>query len=269
MDAKTIMQIIKTNKIVIYGNGYIAKRLYNLIQKLGYTKNVLNIAVTKVASDDIGINGVKLIPISDVDRDVLILLAVHNAVAAEMEKNLQDLGFRQFIWIYPYLFEMEIGQPIRKHQQIKIVTLIDRAAYSYELPIYYLTLKDYCTENIYNGKLYVKFFSAYVTTEMAEKRWQKFQQRIEECLKEGFQQDHSIKVNEDYYLMDGAHRLVLAKYFHKDTVFVDVYAGHGEFYSAEGLGGDVFLKEPDLPRYYTPDEIADIEATNRELQISW
>lgn len=101
---------------------------------------------------------------------------------------------------------------------------------------------------------------------MAKKRWKRFQKWIEQCLENGYQQDYSIKVNEDYHLIDGAHRLVLAKYFHADTIFADIYAGHGEFYSEAGLGGDVFLREQDLPKYYTEDEIAVIKKALREIQ---
>ena len=268
MDAREAIQIIKTQKFVIYGNGYIAKRLYRLIQRLGYERNVVNIVVTKAAASGIGVHGSPLHSIAEVNRDALVLLAVHNTAALEMKRTLLALGFEHFIWIYPYLFEMEMGSPIKKCQPIETDALIKRYTRSCGLTIYYLTLKDYCNENIYNGQLYIKFSSSYITTDMAEKRWKRFQRRIEQSLKNGYQQDYSIKVNEDYHLIDGAHRLVFAKYFHADTVFADIYAGHGEFYSEAGLGGDVFLHEKDLPKYYTDDEIAAIKAADRELRGS-
>lgn len=266
MQAAEIIDLMRIRRFVIYGNGYIARRLYNIIKKLGLEHNVLNVAVSNPNPNDSGVNGQPLCAISEINQNDFIILAVHNAVADTMKRTLIKLGFSDYIWIYPYLIEMEIGQPIRRNYPVPTDILIKYLPIAYTWAIYYLSLADYIEKGLYGGSLYIKFASTYVTFEMANRRWARFQRRIDECLHNGYHQDYNIKINEGYSLIDGAHRLVLAKYFHVNSIFADIYIGQGEFYAAEGLGGDILLHEKDLSKYYTADEIASIKAADLELR---
>ena len=266
MEIMDVLHLIKTRQFVIYGNGYIARRFYNIIKNLGLEHNVLNVAISEANPDDIGVDGKFLCSIKDIGRDAFIVLAVHDAVADEMKRTLIELGFSDYIWIYPYLIELEIGSPIKSNCSIPTDALIRCLPNAYAWAIYYLTLKDYVDKDLYHGSLYIKFASLYITSEMAFNRWERYRRRIEEHLCHGYYQDYNVKINEEYDLIDGSHRLVLAKFFHAKIVYADIYAGHKNFYCQKGLGKDILLLGSDLSNYYTPDEIARIQAADRELR---
>ena len=266
MEIVDVLHSLKTRHFVIYGNGYIARRFYHIIKNFGLKHNVLNVAVSDYSPHDIGVDGKPLCSINDVNRNAFIVLAVHDAVADEMKRTLIELGFEDYIWIHPYLVDMEIGPPIKIDYLIPTDILIKCLPSAYSWAIYYLTVADFVDKDIYHGSLYVRFLSTYITRETAVKRWERYQRCIEDYLRNGYRQDYSVLVNEAYELIDGSHRLVLAKYFRVKAIYANVYTGHKDFYFQKGLGKDIILGDLDLPKYYTADEIAAIKAADRELR---
>lgn len=266
MDISKLIQLISAEHLVIYGNGYIAKRLYNCIKKMGYANHIENVAVTDSINGEIGVHGKKVVSICDINKNSLILVAVHNTVADEMKRILKKLGFVNYVWIYPFLFDLEFGNPIRKDELVPMKVLTQCLPAFYNPAIYYLSLMEFCHNGQHDGDLYVKMLSTYTTHDVAKKRWDNFCFRLKECLERGYLQDYNIKINESYILLDGLHRLVLAKWFHVTELIADVYSGHGSFHSQFGVGGDILLHEEDLSKYYTSDEIERIKAADLELR---
>ena len=262
-----VMGLIKNQNFVIYGNGYIAKRLYCIVQEMGVASNVIAVAVTKKKDDENGVDGKPVKEIKDIRRDVNIIIAAHDAVSAEMENNLKRLGFKFYVWIYPYIIELELGKPIKKNCTVPVKDIIANMSKSYSPAICYYTLQDYCSNKNYSGELYVKMMEKYTTKETAQKRWNRFRSRIDECLKKGFAQDYNIKVLNNFNLIDGMHRVVLAKYFGKNVLNADVYIGGDEFYSKYDVGGDILIRENDLHSYYNDIEIQRIKEADKKLRV--
>ncbi len=262
---KDVLSLIKTKKFVIYGNGFIGKRFIKQIERMKCKNQISAIVVTNLdeKSNSVG-DGLK--SVYEISKNSLVFIAAHESIATEMREVLDSIGVSNYIWIYPYLIELELGEPIERNRKVKIKDLIRNLSKSYAAAIYYLTIKEYCRDYTHDGSLYKKMTSHYTTEHTAKKRWEIFRRKIDKCQENGFSQDHNIKVLENNNLIDGMHRLILANFFGECYLYADVYKGDGSFYSAEGIGGNVFLQENDLIKYYTKKEIDMIKEADKELK---
>lgn len=264
LQIQDIIHIIKTKKFVIYGNGFVGRRFYRQVQKMGYASNVVAMAVTNLNDKKTGSELVKAI--SDVNRGYLVFIAVHDVSVFEMKKKLDSLGFFDYIWIYPYLFNLELGEPVKKNISMKIFDFLEKMSDVYFPAIYYLSVKDYCSRNIYGGRLYIKAIANYTTLETAQKRWDRFSNAIDRCRKEGYFQDHNIKVDENNNIIDGLHRLILAKCFGQQEILCDVYHCEQKYYSRKGIGGSICIDREELKSLFALDEIEEIKLSDIELR---
>ncbi len=266
MRVNDIKNVLMNEQFAVYGNGYIAKRFYKQLVKIGASNNLAAVAVTEKTEGITGINNKPVTKISDINRDMRIILATHDAVADEMKAVLEKLHFKSYIWIYPYLFDMELGEPIERNRSIALSDLLKINLKVYHLVIYYLSLKDYCNENKYNGELYKKLMIHHSSVETANRRWENFRKKINKCMTNGFTQDYNVKVLENYNLLDGFHRFAMALYFGGYVINADVYKGDKEFFTKDAPGGDVLIGENELTAYYAPNEVEDIKRATEELR---
>lgn len=260
-----VISIIKKDKFVIYGYGFVGKRFYKQVQRMGYSENVIAIAVTDIG-DEKNTDYVTVQSIYDISKESMVFVAVHDASVLDMQEILDKIGIKKYMWVYPYLFDLELGTPICKDKTVCINDLLTQMNDIYMPAIYYLSLKDYCGANIYNGELYIKMSTAYTTLETGKKRWERFCKTIDECRERGFKQDYNIKVDENNLLIDGLHRLVLARYFGESDIICDVYHCDDEFYSEKGVGGSIRINEDELERFFEIEEIRAIQNADVELR---
>lgn len=268
MTTLDLLNIIRTNEFIIYGNGYIAKRLLEQLKRRGYDSHVKAIAISNVLQSNTGIAGKPLIPINMVNKSSLVLIAAHDEIAKEMQNTLRKLKIENAIHVYPYLFEIELGEPIEENIYVEVSKIIKCLRHGCMPEIYYLTLKDFCGKNIYNGSLYRRMAMHFMAEHTAEMRWQKFKETIIRCKNDGFKQDYNIKICKDFSLLDGLHRLMLARFWGIEQLLVDIYDFEGDYYSDNNNGMNVCLQKSDLARYYTANEIKAIEDTALELYYS-
>ena len=266
MTLKEIEGLIKTSSFVIYGNGFIARRFFKQIKMLRCETHVSAVASTKLTSYEIAMNGNPVLPIETIDRNTLVFIATHDNAANEMKKYAEALGFTRVICIYHYLFDMEIGEPIEKNVSVNVRDLIINLRSGCLPAIYYLSLRDYLGINKYDGSIYKRAYMHFTTPESAVKRWERFTDRINQFESIGFSQDYNVKVSKDFCLMDGLHRLILAKYYGVKTLCADVYDCDGEYFSENIFGSKTLIKENDLEKYYSPMEICEIEHADELLK---
>lgn len=263
MQTSDLLKCMREEYFLVYGNGFVAKRFYRCIKKYHCLDKFAGIVVTN-ANGRVGADGKIVRSISRADKKFLILIAVHNANAKEIEYHLANLGADHFIWIYPNLIDLELGEAIKNDCRMNLHNILDRNCNNYVLAIYYLSLVDYCHNNYYDGSLYMKFCSSYIEASTAKKRWESFKRRIDNGIKNGYKQDCNIKINEDCVLIDGFHRVALARYFDIQEIYADMYSGHGEFYT-ESCAGNILLADQELLKYYTRDESAAIKMAAQEM----
>ena len=233
---------------------------------MGYEDNVLAVAVTNYSYGIIGVNGKPICSIADVDKNNLVFIAAHDEVAKEMQNIVIKQGIKHSISVYHYLFDIELGEPLKRNVKVGVDELFASLKHGYMPAVYYLTLNDYSHGNVYNGSLYKKMCMGFMTEDTAEKRWERFKKAIDKYLKDGFEQDYNIKICKDYSLIDGLHRLIFAKYFGVDELKADIYDCDGDFYSNSNPGMDVCIREEDLSEYYNTEEIEAIQAASLLLK---
>ena len=111
-----LQERLQTSRIVIYGTGHIGKKFFRALRKNGFEQNIVCFAASQNPSDLVEIEG---IPIRgpeclNVADSLLVCVVVHEALRDEMIHTLQQLGVREYVWIYPFLYEMLLGQPLKK-----------------------------------------------------------------------------------------------------------------------------------------------------------
>ena len=264
MTVSELAYLLQTKSFYIYGNGYIAQRFFTCVENLGALRNLAGVIVTKADGRTIGINGKPVASIEEIrDTGALLLIAVHDAVVKEMEAVANRLGFQNVIWIYPYLWQLELGEPVKKNYSISVVQLAVAQKF-YNVVIDYLAI-----QHILEGKssnLYIKMQCAWSSSNVAEKRMVAFKEKILDVVKNGTHGSPPVKITERQELFDGMHRTAMALYFGMKTIEADVYSGAKNLYGENGIYRKGVLLEEDLPKHYTSEEIDEIKEANRKIR---
>lgn len=264
MTASELARLLQKKKFFIYGNGYIAKRFFECVKNFGALQNLNGFAVTKTDGKTIGIDGKPVVSVGEIrDRDSLLLLAVHDAVAQEMEVAANQLGFQDVIWIYPNLWQMELGEPVKRNVKISASQLAAAQEF-YNVAIDYLAIRHFLAGR--SSGLYVKMQCAWSTPQVAEKRMESFKARIRAAVQNDTHAFAPIKITESQELIDGMHRTAMALYFGMQTLEADVYSCAKALYGKDGLYSKGVLLAEDLPKYYTQAEIDEIKDTYWEIR---
>lgn len=229
MNSLDLLKIIEKKDIVIYGTGYVSENFYTMlkIQKLAHKvkcfvvsdstkicKNIYNVPV-KVFEEEI----------DEIKRsDIYVCIAVHESIKSEIEKYLLKYNINNYVWVYPYIFELVLGIPIINHIEIETKKIIFQQKYdSYAFAVRYLAIDNYYGQNEKGYELYLKALYLQCEKKTAYKRLDNFIQLIKSWEKNGYQDNYTIKIDEKYRLIDGTHRLTLACYYGMERIYCDVF----------------------------------------------
>ena len=204
-----IIDKIKNNPFIVYGAGGHATKFVQAVEEMGYRHNILGFAVT----ENVG-NNKKIQVIEAVDRDTFIVIAAHDKNARQMERTLKKLGFQKYISIYPYLIEICYGEAYQIGETIDVDSFLEECKYGNYLAVHYLAI-DYIMGNNNIGKdLYMHVLGNCSNEQTTKQRWESFSTRVDNYKRGiGFEAYH-IKINpQDKFILDGYHRICLAKYF--------------------------------------------------------
>lgn len=219
------INILQTSKFVIYGAGFWAQRFYNCLKKLGCENNVIAFAVTEQSNNgDKTLFNKEIKLIENVDCNQKIIIAAHNNSTAQMKKTLDDLNFCDYIMLYPYLVQMELGTPIKTNQEINVCEFISQMPDIYYMTIIYLAIENYFHKNKNGDELYIKMQSEFADRKTAVRRLKALHSKISTYSKDISLNDVNVKLNmENNVIIDGNHRMALAKFFNIESVFADIY----------------------------------------------
>ena len=223
MDAKTLIEEIGKNKIAIYGTGYVAQRFYETLVRNDLESHLL-FFITSSGGENT--KGYEVLSINDsrIKKDILILIAVHEAVKDEIVKELEERGYFNYIWIYPELYELILGNPIKKSVRIPVKNIWQSNRDNYCMAVRYLAIDNYYKKNTYGYFIYKMSMSLYNNTDTSEKRLQQFIALIQSWEKIGYNGNNKILISDNYGYIDGAHRISLASYFRQEYILCDIYS---------------------------------------------
>ena len=218
LNLEQLFNMINEGSYYIYGAGGAAKRFFEGLCELGLTENCKGFIVSKKDMKKIK---EEICLISD---NVQVFIAVHKVYLHEIESLLEKNHFKKYYWIYPLIFELEYGSPVKKNVIRETDELVSRMRSLYMLAIFYLTI-DYCLgKNTFGKDCHIRFHMKDVSGHSAKRIEELFEQRIKKYLKTGEVEPYPIMINvQEDYCMDGNHKLIISKYFHIPEVNCNIY----------------------------------------------
>ena len=262
MNTREFLETIKKNKIAIYGTGYVAMRFYDTLIKKNLTKNLVSFITTNGGSE---INGYKVLSISDCRIDnILILIAVHEAVKDDIIKKLESLGYINYIWVYPFLYRLMLGEPVKSNIKVPIYKIVENYKDNYLLATRCLAIDQYFNKNDIGYEIYIKVISLFCSKETAEKRLRQFKKLIENWEQNGYDEKQTISILDNFQCFDGMHRLSLAVYFKQEYVVCDIYNNYKEIHELHN--SNAILTNQSANRLNLENEIINLlEYKNKEI----
>lgn len=261
---KGVISQLKENSFVVYGAGSMGKRFVRCISEMGLKDNFSGYAVTEIKDSLYVAEGI--IQINQIERDQLVIIAAHNEAALQMEQELNNLGFKKYIVIYPYLLELEFGTPVALDVKINVDKLLKKCPPYLYNAVVYMAIDSALGHNMYGGDLYLRMMHALSrNNRTAEMRWQSFQKRIDAYTRGEYEDRYNVKVNlEQNYIIDGVHRIILAKYFGIPHIQADLYQFESKKFE-QVFKNFVYVNE-NLERYFSKDEITLMKTALKNIQ---
>lgn len=227
-DVRELEELLRKKKIVIYGAGYVAERFYRSLKKKGIDKNVICFVTTKGKEKQAC--GLQVISIDDLknEESLIICVAVHESIKNEIIELLEDRGIYNYIWIYPFQFQMMLGIPVRENIKVPLSDIVLKERDYYGLAVRYLALEQYYNKNEIGYELYIKACSMSCKKETAKARLDNFIKLIKSWEKDGYDETRPSSILNDYTVIDGTHRIAIAVYEKKSYIVCNMYLEDSE-----------------------------------------
>ena len=272
MSTESLLTRLSKKRLVIYGTGFVGKKFLSALKQHNLYANITCFTVSEnVKSYDDEIEGIPVRYINELDeekKNMLFCIAVHESLVKEIENNLEKLRIKEYIWVYPFLNEMFLGQPLKRNVLVKIDQIIESCLNNYGLAVRYLAVEQFFGKNQIGYNLYVRFHALYCRRETAEQRLIEFCNLIKNWKERGYDKRKRILINSQYEVIDGLHRITVAKYFGEEYVVCDVFSNKISAASLQGnkaLLTEQALRESDFDK----EEGEVLRKVNQMLKATW
>lgn len=244
---------LENENIVIYGAGSVGKRFYQLLKEKKLAYKVVGFAETD-CNEHVNELGVYVKKISLYKRNYPIAIAAHYVLLTEMEENLKVLGFSNYKWIYPELFDIAYGNPIKKNIDISVIALVKNSKNMYTNILYLLAIEAIEKENSVGLELYRKYMQSFCSEQTTMLRIEYLKKRISEYKQNVIDDNYAIKLNNNKsIILDGAHRVMLSYYYGIPLLKADLYNATYKDYI--NFSRTVVLDTNTIETIFTGDEI--------------
>ncbi len=261
-----LIRLLENKRIVIYGAGFVAEKFYRALFMRGLGGNVECFVVSGRDEERRELHGKPLISLDKFvnGEDALVCLAVHDVSRDEIEASLESRGILNRIWIRPYLFDLVLGKPVEKGVEMPVKVLVGQCT-DYRIAVRYLAVEQYFKKNSLGYGIYVKAMGVYCGTATAEKRLEQFLRLIENWERRGYRRDSVILADRKGEIIDGAHRITLARYFDTDRVVCDIYQTSSDYYEWIGSGA-LLTRKKAAEAGFTAEETDRIEDAYQRIR---
>jgi hypothetical protein len=225
-DIDEFIKLMQNKRILIYGAGYVASIFLEALRKHGLEQNIAGVVVTEsvTAQKYLGEYQVKTFHCADLKENMIVCVAVHEAIEKEIESALIQRGVIDYIWIYPFLNALYMGRPVKEKQWIEINNMILQYGNMYGMAVRWAAIDDYYG-NFQGGlELYKKAMKIHCSEATAEERARRFIRLMQDWDAHGYDQNRQIAINFDYEIIDGEHRVALAFYHNQKRLQCDIYS---------------------------------------------
>lgn len=245
MKSSIIWENFEGKKIIIYGTGHVAHMFYKALLEHGLKDKIQCFVRSGSVQRDEMFEEIPVRCVDDfsIEENTLICLAVHESIRDEIQEIIAPIT-NQYLWIYPYLYELMLGEPEQRAVEVNIAQLLEGCQNDLRLAIRLAAIEQQDGMNTYGSDYYIKAQMLHCSKDTATKRLKQFVELISEWKRFGYKKESPIIINRDYDVIDGIHRLAMAVYMGQKTIFGDIYTAA---LSAEDIHGpEVMLSEEEL-----------------------
>lgn len=257
-----LVEIIKTNKIAIYGTGYIAGELFdglvshNLIDQLEFF-------ITTQGGTEY--KGYQVLAVdNDRIKEVFVLIAVHESLKDEIIRILEQKGCQRYIWIdSEKLYSIMLGKPIQKNVLVPVKDIWLHNRDNYAIAVRYLAIENYFGLNNFGKQIYKEAFSLFSNKYTVEKRLMQFHELIKNWLDNGYDEKKPSYIMDNYEYIDGTHRITLAIYFNRENINCNIFST--DKVKPYIHNSKARLTKEEAIRWFSKKDLELIEAVNKKI----
>ena len=256
---------LENTRFSIYGIGHVAKKFYSYLSKRNLVKNIDSFIVTK-RSGETEFEGVCIKEIDEIEMgsNTLICIAVHESLLGSISEQLNKKKVINYIWIYPYLVDLVIGNPIYTNRKEQVSSIVRNNLLDYRIAIRYHAIECYYNRNISGEIIYKKAMSIHCVENTVNERLKNFYSLIKEWEVKGYNKGIVISITENKDIIDGHHRIALAKYFGQENIRCDIYSGALNLMDFHGKKA-MLTKDTLIQADFSMEEIRLLDQINRKL----
>lgn len=264
--AVEIKQYIKKHKFYIFGTGFVAENLLGYLENNDIQSNLVGFLETQPKKSEFNNFPVyKLDTISYVNN-VSIIVAAHSSIFEQIKMLLESKGITEWIWIYPYWYELLFGCPYKKNLIINPYSVIQKACFSERVmcSIYLLGIGYVFNQNRIGKSVFFKFSSLFSSNNTIEKRWESFSDMVTKFDETNISHLGNLLVATDAgFIIDGNHRIALALYKRIPRIYVDLF--HANYEDVSYIFKKLMLNSEDVNSLFSREECDHILLLTDEL----
>jgi len=214
----------KGKELVIYGAGHVGKKFYRVLRMHGLGEQAVCFAVTEPVEGKPMIEGLPVKCVHDIfiRSNTLVCLAVHETIRDEVEKAIKPIT-EQYIWIYPYLYDLMFGEPEQTDKEIDISEILKTCRKDARLAIRLAAIEQHDGKNSFGYDYYKRAQMMHCAEHTAGQRLQQFKRLMADWKKHGYRREYPLSLNRRYEVIDGNHRLALAVYYRQNRILCSIY----------------------------------------------
>lgn len=267
LNVKELLERLSEEDIVIYGTGHVAHKFYKALKLHNMEQRVVSFVVSSSVKDEENIEGVAVRTVEWLEKNqgVTVCAAVHEALKTEIIDNIRSRGIDNYIWIYPYLYELLLGNPIKTGQKVDVIDIVNTCKEDYRIAIRHMAIEQYLGKNSIGFGMYVRAQALHSCNQTARERLTEFCKLIDKWQTYGYDEHRPVFINSDYEIIDGTHRVALAVYYHMKQVTCDIFPNHISVSKLHGKEA-MLTKEELLKGGFRPDEIELLDGINSMIR---
>lgn len=242
-----ILESLREKRLIIYGTGHVAHKFYKALQNRSLQENIQCFVRSGTVNVGELFEGMPVYDFKEVhiEEDNLICLAVHESLLGEIEEAVRQVT-EQYLWIYPYLYELMLGGPVQTDVELDIKLLLKSFRHDLRLGVRIAAIEQRFEINTYGFDYYIRGQMLHCSKDTAVQRLNRFLELIDRWKKSGYERRYVVSVNQNDEVIDGNHRLAMAVYTGQLTIFGNIYPtklSAGEIHGQAAMLSEELLTE--------------------------
>ncbi len=205
---------MRAHGVLLFGAGFVAQSFYKVLRNKNLDDLVEGCIVSGAGGDSFfgkPVYSLSALP-ADVAREHVICVCVHETLKDEVLGLLRNVQSAGTFWIYPFLFPMAFGAPVREGYISANALLSAQPKENHWISVRFMALEDHIAGRTdgYGIRVYKKTQGLFSGQRTADQRMQRFFVLYHAMANEGYRPECSVLIDEDLRVIDGLHRIAAA-----------------------------------------------------------